>query len=163
MARRPKIGTSPSMLIAALALLVSLSGTALAASHYIITSSSQIKPGAIALRNLSVGARQALQGQQGPPGANGSQGPPGPVGPPGLSRVHIYSQTDTVEANNVITQRLTCASNELTVGGGVNPGNTFNTYVVRSYPDTTRSWTTSATNLGDSEMITFFVTCVVAS
>jgi hypothetical protein len=38
---------SASMAVSMLALFVALSGTAVAASRYIITSSNQIKPGAI--------------------------------------------------------------------------------------------------------------------
>jgi hypothetical protein len=61
-----------SNLIAWLALFVSLGGTSLAASHYVITSTHQIKPSVI----------RALRGDQGPPGANGLQGPMGPQGAP---------------------------------------------------------------------------------
>ncbi|MGI8571427.1 MAG: hypothetical protein ACR2L9_02140 [Solirubrobacteraceae bacterium] len=72
--RRP----SSPLVISILALVIATSGTALAASHYLITSSKQIKPGAIALRNLSRGARSALHG------ANGRAGPPGLPGQPGI-------------------------------------------------------------------------------
>jgi hypothetical protein len=55
------------MLVALLALFISLGGTGLAASHYLITSTKQIKPS----------VRAALHGSRGP------QGPIGPVGPSG--------------------------------------------------------------------------------
>ena len=56
--------------VAWLALFFSLAGTGLAASRYIITSTSQIKPS----------VRRALRGPQGPAGVPGVAGPPGPAG-----------------------------------------------------------------------------------
>jgi hypothetical protein len=65
--------------IAVLAALLLASG-AVAAKKYMITSSSQIKPGAISYSNLSSSARDRLAGQ---PGVNGPAGPAGPQGPSG--------------------------------------------------------------------------------
>jgi hypothetical protein len=59
--------------VAWLALFFSLAGTGLAASRYIITSTSQIKPS----------VRRALRGAEGPRGPAGPQGIPGPAGPAG--------------------------------------------------------------------------------
>ena len=74
------------------AMLVVTSG-AFAAHHYLITSSSQIKDGAVSLSDLSPAARQALQGQrgtsaagpQGPAGAAGARGSDGPAGATGAT------------------------------------------------------------------------------
>jgi hypothetical protein len=55
---------------ATLALVFSMAGGALAAGHYLITSTSQIKPS----------VRRALHGARGPAGAQGPQGVPGPQG-----------------------------------------------------------------------------------
>jgi hypothetical protein len=70
--RRPSLPT----VLGLLALFFSLGGTAIAAKHYIITSTSQIKPSVLAQLH---GAR----GPQGPAGPQGRQGPPGSQGPVG--------------------------------------------------------------------------------
>ena len=58
--------------------VLALSSGAVAAQHYIITSSSQIKDGSIALRDLTPGARKSLKGQKGAKGETGPRGPQGP-------------------------------------------------------------------------------------
>jgi hypothetical protein len=63
---------SPSMVVALAALFISLGGTTIAARHYLITSTSQIKPSV--LRSLRTA---------GPRGAPGPSGPVGPQGPTG--------------------------------------------------------------------------------
>jgi hypothetical protein len=67
--RRPSVTAA----IACVALFFSLTGAGLAASRYLITTVTQIKPSVLA----------KLKGAQGNPGANGSQGPQGPAGPRG--------------------------------------------------------------------------------
>jgi collagen triple helix repeat protein len=61
------------MVVALVALFLALGGTGLAASRFIITSTSQIKPNVL----------RALRGTQGPPGAPGAPGSPGPPGAQG--------------------------------------------------------------------------------
>jgi hypothetical protein len=69
---------SPALIVAIVALVVALSGTAVAASHYTITSKSQIKPSVL----------RALKGAR---GATGPQGAPGPQGEAGEKRTRSNS------------------------------------------------------------------------
>jgi hypothetical protein len=60
-------------------LVISLSGgTAYAAHRYVVSSSKQVKNGALSAQDLSAGARSSLRGQVGATGATGAQGPAGP-------------------------------------------------------------------------------------
>jgi hypothetical protein len=70
-------------MIGALVAVLTVTSGAFAAHHYLITSSSQIKDGSVALPDLSAGARKALQGQKGDTGAKGLQGQSGAQGPKG--------------------------------------------------------------------------------
>jgi hypothetical protein len=65
------------------AVLAVTSGGFAAVNHYMITSSTQIKDGAVSVSDLSAAARKALQGQKGDTGAAGPQGPAGAQGPTG--------------------------------------------------------------------------------
>ncbi len=80
--------------VAWLALFFSLAGTGLAASRYIITSTSQIKPS----------VRRALRGEQGAPGAQGPTGASGVAGPTGgeanLARLCAAIQLAATEADH---------------------------------------------------------------
>jgi hypothetical protein len=76
--RRP----SPALVVAFLALFVAVGGTA-AAAGVLITSSKQIKAGAIDASDLSAKARGQLKGATGPAGPAGATGNPGAVGPAG--------------------------------------------------------------------------------
>lgn len=58
---------------ATLALVFSMTGGAMAATHYLISSTKQISPKVIS----------ALKGKAGPAGSNGPAGPSGPAGPAG--------------------------------------------------------------------------------
>jgi hypothetical protein len=70
--------------VATMALVFAMGGTAVAAKHYLITSTSQIKPSVLKKLKGNTGAKGAtgVQGAtgQGAAGAAGAQGPVGPEG-----------------------------------------------------------------------------------
>ena len=86
------------MIVALVALFVSLAGNATAFT-YLVTS-KQIKDGTIQLRDIAPAARVALHGSQGPPGPVGLMGPrgftglQGPAGPAGKSFDPYKIETD---------------------------------------------------------------------
>jgi Collagen triple helix repeat (20 copies) len=72
---------SPALVISILALVVALSGTAVAAKRYLITNTKQISPAA--LKQLTRLA--AVQGAQGPAGTAGKEGAAGAAGAAGAT------------------------------------------------------------------------------
>ena len=85
-------------------------GTGLAASRYVISSSRQVKPGALSAANLSRAARRALRGRRGPAGPRGvtgqtgspgQAGAPGDTGPRGPSDAWSVTQTGQANGANV--------------------------------------------------------------
>ncbi len=76
--RRP----SPGTVIAVIALVFALSGSAIAAKRYLITNTKQISPAA--LKQLAkLAAAQGAQGATGAPGKEGAAGPTGAAGAEG--------------------------------------------------------------------------------
>jgi hypothetical protein len=71
--------------VATFALFFAMSGGALAASHFLITSTKQIKPSVLKSLKGANGANGAngATGPAGPAGAQGAQGPAGPAGAAG--------------------------------------------------------------------------------
>jgi hypothetical protein len=90
--------------VAWLALFFSLAGTGLAASRYIITSTSQIKPS----------VRRALRGPAGPRGAQGPQG-----GTANLEKVESWARAGgaQVERHENRVKELEAKLSRLCIGG----------------------------------------------
>jgi len=74
---------SAAMLVALLALFLSLGGLGYAGQIVNLLDGHQIKKGTIEVDRLSKQARLALRGRTGPRGLRGAQGNPGPQGPAG--------------------------------------------------------------------------------
>jgi hypothetical protein len=65
------------LVLGAIALVLAVTSGGVAASTWIITKSSQVKPGAIAYKNLAPGAKAKLRGPRGATGVPGGPGGPG--------------------------------------------------------------------------------------
>jgi Collagen triple helix repeat (20 copies) len=143
---------SPAALIAALALFFTLGGTAIAAKHYLITSTSQIKPSVLATLHGARGANGA-NGAQGPkgetgvpgaPGSAGAQGPkgetgaPGPAGPPGPARVEeVVGPKENLNGESSRNASASCPPGKVATGGGGTIGNAYlgdTVYMYQSVP-----------------------------
>jgi hypothetical protein len=100
---------SASVVIASLALFFALGGSAVAAHHFLITKTSQIKPS----------VRHALRGNEGPEGAQGQTGPAGPAGPSVLSGLIIVPGPHSEVPNESSgTSVATCPAGAHAVSGG---------------------------------------------
>jgi hypothetical protein len=103
---------------AALVGVLAVSSGASAAQHYLITSSSQIKDGSIAARDLSAHARRVLTGQKGQKGDTGARGPAGvqgPVGPQGKPG-QVAAGRDGISGYEVNTYRYNKDDNNTDAG-----------------------------------------------
>lgn len=100
---------SPAVVIATVALIMAMGGTAVAASSYLITSTKQISPHVLrALKGhrgpqglqgpKGLTGAQGLQGPQGPTGQQGGIGPMGPAGPG--ARWALVSSSHTILAQS---------------------------------------------------------------
>jgi hypothetical protein len=106
---------SPTSIIACLALFLALGGSAIAANHYLITKSSQIKPSVLRKLKGNVGR----QGPAGAPGAGGPQGPQGPAGPSNLSALVLLTGPEVfVPSGEVKAAVATCPPGQHAISGG---------------------------------------------
>src|ERR1700756_139088 len=133
---------SCSTVISCVALFFSVGSAGLAASRYLITSTSQIAPNVRQFLRGPAGPQGpiGLTGSSGPAGATGAAGPSGPPGPPGgngldglytVGRAQLISQdspTTTVEAE--------CNVGDHILAGGFAG---FNDVVTESFP-TNQNW-----------------------
>ena len=173
--RRPSAG----LVVAIIALIVAMSGSAVAAS---LITSAQIKDGTIKLRDISTKARNALKGQTGPvgvrgvtglqgaPGANGAtglQGAPGANGANGATNVVVRQGTVSSVLNGasgIVTAQ--CNAGERATGGGNSVSGLGGWQVIESFPtpgtagSTPTGWRVDATNnTGSPNNLVAIVVC----
>ena len=100
---------------ATLALLFAMSGGALAATHYVITSTKQISPK----------VRKELKGAKGPAGpaglagAAGAQGPAGGQGPAGTAQAWASVQASGTSGNPTFTENSGFSGSPISPSAGI--------------------------------------------
>jgi hypothetical protein len=144
-----------SMIVATLALAAALGGTAVAASHYLITSTSQISPKVL----------KRLHGARGPEGWEGAQGPMGPQGPAGggvlSSLTFIEGPKEHVGPEEVAASVATCPGGQHVVSGGAVAITTYGT--AGSFPSSDHtSWIAIALGSSPESSVTAYVGCAGA-
>jgi len=153
---------TPATVIASLALLFALSGTAVAGA---LITGANVKNNSIAgidILNESLGSKDVRNGsllpkdfkggalpagQQGPAGPAGPQGPAGPAGPAGQNGVaglEIVHSTTAIDSDGEKTATATCPAGKKVVGGGGYAAG-FLSYpdqlaLVANFPPNTTSW-----------------------
>jgi hypothetical protein len=128
---------SPALVVACLALAISLSGAAYAVSTALPRNSVgtvQLKNNAVnsaKVRNASLSAADFAPGQI----PAGRQGPAGPQGPPGASGLQLISGSGVSNSSSPKSQQQDCPAGKRAVGGGgVITGSAANTFLSTSRP-----------------------------
>jgi hypothetical protein len=125
------------MVVACLALAISLSGAAYAVS----TALPRNSVGTVQLKNSAVNSAKVrnatLRAADFAPGQipRGAQGPAGPQGPPGTSGLQFISGSGPSNSSSPKSQQQDCPAGKRSIGGGaVLTGSTTNTFLATSRP-----------------------------
>jgi hypothetical protein len=125
------------MVVACLALAISLSGAAYAVS----TALPRNSVGTVQLKNSAVNSAKVrnatLRAADFAPGQipRGPQGPAGPAGPPGASGWQVISGSGPSNSSSPKSQQQDCPAGKRSIGGGaVLTGSTINTFLATSRP-----------------------------
>jgi len=125
---------SPATVIASIALLVSLSGTAVAAG--LVTGASVLDGSltAVDIRDNTLGTKKIKNGSllpvdfrelpggpEGPAGPQGPQGAPGVPGAPGMSGFEVVTKDSAFNNTDVKDAMLWCPDGKLAIAGGAVP------------------------------------------
>jgi hypothetical protein len=110
-------------IVATFALVFAMSGTAIAAHHYLINSTKQINPSVLkALKgNAGKAGAPGAPGSAGLTGAKGDAGPKGEGGPSGISGYQVVEGNvaeGTKSGFNLSTSVAECPSGKKLLGGG---------------------------------------------
>jgi hypothetical protein len=138
------------MVVACLALAISLSGAAYAVSTALPRNSvgtAQLKKNAVnsaKVRNASLRGVDFAPGQI-PQGPAGPAGPSGPTGPAGATGLQLISGSGTSNSTSPKTQQQNCPAGKRAVGGGGTlTGSIANTFLSTSRPtDAGTGWIAS--------------------
>jgi len=115
--------------VATLALVFAMGGSAIAANHYLINSTKQVNPKVLRKLKGNAGAKGAggpqglrgLTGAQGTPGARGTTGLPGPEGPVGPRGVSALAVLPSAQSESGVYGASRWNAN----GGAMTEGITF--------------------------------------
>jgi len=158
---------SPAMIVAALALLLSLTGTAVAAG---LITSAQIQNNTVSnldvknndlrsadVRNNTLASIDVLNGSlkaidfapgqlpAGPAGPAGAQGPAGPQGLPGVAAIEIVSAASASSSGATRQIDVSCPAGKQVVGGGAHVWNAGGDVALdESYPSGATTWRATA-------------------
>jgi hypothetical protein len=154
---------SPATVISVIALLFSLTGTAVAGA---LVTGANVKNGSLTgkdvkdsslasadikngtIKKVDIKGGQFPAGPQGPQGPEGPQGPGGPQGPAGLSGLQIVNSYSTLNSASYKFVFANCPAGKKLVGGGAYVvGVPKEIGIVASYPISTTSWFASAHEL----------------
>jgi hypothetical protein len=157
---------SPALIVAALALLLSLTGTAVAAglitgsqianntiSHLDVKNndlrSADVRDNTLTSADVLNGTLKAIDfapnqlkpGPAGPAGPAGAQGPAGPQGAPGLAGLEIVKVQGPLSSDSSRLTTVTCPAGKKVVGGGGQVvGGAGDVALDESYPLNATAW-----------------------
>ena len=178
---------SPALVVACIALGVSLAGTSVAAVSQLAPNSvgtAQLRNGAVtnakirnrAVTSAKVANRSLLRadfapgqlpaGPTGPQGPAGPAGAAGPAGPPGLSNVERIEKSSPAVSTTTRTEFLACPTGKRLVGGGARlVGGSPRVAILSSFPDNDNTWRATAgettANAGNYTLTVFAICAVV--
>jgi hypothetical protein len=183
MRRIPLRRPSPALVVASVALLVTLGGTGYATVLQVPRASvgtPQLKNNAVTTGKLAANAVTSTKVRNGslrrvdfvggklPAGPPGPTGPAGPAGPPGLSGVERIEATGAMNSVAFKGAFLACPGGKRLIGGGarINGGPNIPVALIQSFPDNDNVWRTSARETATfqgSWSVTVFAICAMTS
>ena len=156
---------SPAMVVACLALAISLSGAAYAVS----TALPRNSVGTVQLKNNAVNSAKVKNASLRAADFAAGQLPAGPPGPPGASGLQLISGSGASNSTSPKTQQQDCPAGKKILGGGaVITGSATNTFLSASRPtDPGTGWTATGReanggNAGNWAVQTWVVCATVA-
>ena len=180
---------SPALIVAALALLLSLTGTAVAAglitggqianntvSHLDVKNndlrSADVRDNSLksidvlngSLKALDFAPGQLQPGPAGPAGPQGPQGPAGPQGASGLAGVEIVKAQSVLSSDTLRTLHVVCpAGKKVLGGGGLIVGAGGDVALDESYPPSPSAWRATAYEVNATGANWYLVTYAICA